>query len=157
MKFTPKNDQELADEERLRKEKYVWPAGSICDYEIESAIDKVSSKGNEMIEISVKVFNAEGKTQNIFDYLGEWNLFKLKHICEANNMADKYEAGDISSEDLYYKTGQCRLKIQKGAKKDDGTFYSDKNVIDDFLKSSGTVATKKAKPLDKELDDEIPF
>lgn len=154
MKFTPKSDDDFQKEDAERKAKYLWPAKTICDYSIEAAQEKISAKGNEMIQLNVKIFNAEGSEQIIIDYLGEWNLFKLKHICEANGLLEQYQAGNIGSDDLYYKTGKCVLNVQKGAKKDDGSFYPDKNGIQDYLKPIGAVASKAT---EHEIDDSIPF
>lgn len=156
MKTSGKTEEQFAQEEKERREKYLWPAGTICDYEIASALEKVSSKGNEMLELRVKVYNDKGEHQFLDDYLGHWNEWKLRRICEANGLLAEFDRGEIQDHMLYEKTGKCRLKIQKGADKGDGTFYSDKNVIDEYYKSDSASAPNQ-KPKAVELDDGIPF
>lgn len=163
MRFTPKNDEQIAQEEKERKEKFLWPAKTVCSYEIEGAIEKTSKNGNEMIQLSVKVYRDDGAEQVIHDYIGDWNVFKLKHICEQNGLADKYAAGEIHDLDMFHKTGRCVLNVQKGGPKDDGSFYADKNGIQDYLVTgdsavdSSAKKTAKAQKEARELDDEIPF
>jgi hypothetical protein len=156
MQFTPKTDSQFEQEEKERKERFLWPAGTIVDYEISSALEKLSKKGNQMIEVGVIIYNDKGENQQIVDYIGEWNLFKLKHICEANGMIERYEAGHVSDTDLYYKTGKAKIGIQKGQQKDDGSFYADKNFIQDYLKDAvgKKVETKKS---DDVFFDDVPF
>lgn len=154
MKFQPKSDQDFAKEEQERKEAYLWPAG-IYDYEVLTAVDKESKKGNPMTELLVKLFKEDGKEQKVSDYIGDWNLFKLKHICEANGKLDLYEAGNVEDHELYGATGKCRVGVQKGSQKDDGSFYPDKNVIQDYLKPVGKPQTKKH---DEDVfKDSVPF
>lgn len=158
MQFQPKTDEQFATEATERANKYVWPAGSIVDYEIKGAIEKLSKKNKPMIEIDVDVYNAKGEALSLKDWLGEWSLFKLKHICDANGMEAEYKAGTVHDYDLVGKTGKAKLGIQKGEQRDDGSFFSDKNTIQDFLKPDALAkAVAKKAEIDKELDDSIPF
>jgi len=160
MQFTPKSDAEFQQEAEERASKYLWPKDSIVDYEIKQAVEKTSKKGKTMIEIDVDVYNDKGDVLSLKDWLGEWNLFKLKHICEANGMEDAYANGLVHDFDLVGKTGKAKLGISKGAQKDDGSFYSDRNSIADFVKPLDAVKKDndaRAAKVDPELDDEIPF
>lgn len=151
MRITPKTDEQHAAEEAERLAQFKpWPKGTICDYEILHADEKESKAGNPMIVADVRVFNAEGKSKDLTDYIGEWNEFKLKRI-----NPERYEAGQVDAIDLIGKTGKCKLGIQVGGLKDDGTRYADKNTIQEFLKHDGPVQ-KSIKALDDELND-APF
>lgn len=152
MRVTPKTDEQYEAEQAERLEKYKpWPAGSIVDYEILHADDTKSKAGNDMIKVDVRIFNAEGKTKDLTDYIGEWNDYKLKRI-----NPERYEAGLVEAFDLIGKTGKCKLGIQIGGLKDDGTRYADKNEIKEYLKHDEPVQ-KRIKALDDELSDSIPF
>lgn len=145
VRVTPKTDEQFDAIEAERKAQWTpWPAGTICDYQILSAKDATSAKGNEMIVAEVRVFNEKGEQKDITDYIGEWNEYKLKRI-----NPERYEAGLVEAQDLEGKTGKCKLGISNGQPKGDGTFYADKNDIKEYLKP--VVASKE------ELDDEIPF
>jgi hypothetical protein len=164
MKFTPKTDDQFEKEEKERKEKFLWPAGTVVDYQIISAETKVSSgkktAGEEMLELAIEIYNDKGDKQTIREWIGSWNLFMLKAICESNGMLDAYEAGDVNAFDLYDKTGKVILKIEKGQPNPNGGNYPDKNKIDKFLKEapSKAIPTKVTQAqTERELDDEIPF
>lgn len=152
MKFTPKSDEQLNQEQTERLNKFVLPAGTVVDYEIKEAMNKVSKAGNDMIEIHVDVYNDKGDAIGIRDWIGEWNIHKLKRICEANGMLDRYEAGQVDDYDLVGKTGKAKLGIQKGTQKEDGSFYADRNNIQEYMKPVEPVT--KGEP---ELNDSIPF
>lgn len=153
MKFTPKSDEQFKALEEERKAQWQpWPAGSIVDYEILHCVAATSSKGNEMLKTDVRLFNDEGKQKDITIYLGDWNEYMLKRICEAGGIAERYEAGQVDDYDLIGKTGKCKLKIEKGAEKPDGSFYADKNAIAEVLKPDS-----ESKKVDADLDDQIPF
>lgn len=162
VKLTPKSDEQFEKEEVERRAKWQpWPPNVPYDYEIVSAKNtltkaKPDKPQREMIEIEVKIYNDKGESKQITDYLGEWNDWKIKRICEANGLLDRYESGQVDDQDLWGKTGKCELGVQKGTQKDDGTFYPDKNVIKEFLKIAGT--KPKAAPInDDEFGDSIPF
>lgn len=162
MRFKPKTDEQFEQEDKERKEKLLWPANTIVDYEIQSAVSKTSKKGNEMLEVAIRVYNAAGDKQTIHDYIGEWNLFKLKHICEANGMLAEYEAGEIDADLLYDKVGKAKLGVQKGGENPNGGNYPDRNIIVDYLKEATGKAvsnpvTKSKAEQENELSDTIPF
>lgn len=164
MKFTPKTDEQFQKEEAERKERFLWPAGSIVDYQIVSAETKISSgkktSGEEMFELAIEIYNGAGEKQTIREWIGSWNLFMLKAICESNNMLAAYEAGEVNAHDLYDKTGKAKLKVEKGQPNPNGGNYPDKNKIQEFLKEapSKPIAARVTQAQSQdELSDEIPF
>lgn len=155
MKFTPKSEAEIqgAADERLAS--YLWPKGNY-DFEVLDCSDETSKAGNDMIKLMLKVYNADGKTQNVFDYLLESMEHKLRHAAYAVGLGERYEAGDLEAADFEGKSGKLTLDIQPAK---DG--YAAKNVVKDYVVSDeGQVkasAAKTAKAPRAELDDEIPF
>jgi hypothetical protein len=166
MQFTPKTVKELQQEsERLllpaRKEPY--PAS------VESAVDKTSKSGNEMIEIKLKVFADDGSHRIVTDYLMEAMAHKLFHFAEATGNMDKYESGTLSSNDCEGK----ELFVKIGIDPANGNFAA-KNVVKDYSspQSESRHAATKEEPhaapksapkppkdadLDVLADSEIPF
>jgi hypothetical protein len=152
MLVQPKTEEQFAAEEAERLEQYKpWPAGTICDYEVLTAVETESKSGKPMIKAEVRLFNSEGKTKDITEYLGSWNEYKLSRIAP-----DRYEAGQVDDYDLVGRTGKCKLGIQIGGFKDDGTRYADKNEVREYLKPAQPVQ-KSIKALDDELNDELSF
>ncbi len=138
MNFTPKTEKEI-------QESNLIPDKSRCEFEVISAEDKQSAKGNDMIVLSLSIYQNGERKSNIFDYLLEAMAFKLRHFCQVTGLIEKYEDGELTADDCIGKMGGCLIGIQKhktGA-------YPDKNVIKDYIDNSGNVTSP-----DKE---DIPF
>lgn len=150
MKFQPKTEKEVA-------EAGLWSAG-VYDFEVSDATDKVSNKGNDMAELKVRVFNAEGNFRTVFDYLvdTENSAFKIRNFAAATGMLPEYERGELKAMDMLGRTGKCKLIISK----DKSGQYPDKNSIADYLKRADAVEGATGAPASfrrNDLDDEIPF
>jgi hypothetical protein len=166
MQFKPKTEKELQQEnERLllpvRKEPY--PAS------VESAVDKKSRSGNEMIEIKLKVYADDGSYRIVTDYLMEAMAHKLFHFAEATGNMDKYESGTLTPDDCEGK----ELFVKIGIEPANGN-YAAKNVVKDYsspqpaLRHEATKEEPHAAPksapkppkdadLDVLADEEVPF
>lgn len=129
----------------------LMPKG-MYDFEVTEAADKQSKAGNDMVELLVRVYDEEGKSRKLFDWLVDTDggAFKIRHFAEATGMLAEYERGELLSHDMVGKTGRCQVLI----KKDKTGEYPDKNVISDYVKSDGNAATSRTAEL---VDDEIPF
>jgi hypothetical protein len=170
MKFTPKTEEQLKAEANT-----VWPKG---EYEFEvlseasfgqktlETVNRTSNAGNDMLQLIVKVYNPDGKTRNVVDYLMETMGFKLRHACEACGLVDNYNSGELSAHDFIGKIGKLTLDIQPESVGKDGKTYSEKNVVKDYVKpaSAAAVSHSKAKAnayqaqtTAEALDDEVPF
>jgi hypothetical protein len=163
MRFQPKTEQDVAGGG-------VWPAGEV-DFEILEAAETVSKTDNDMIKLRVRVYNAEGRSKTIFDYLvaTEGGAYKVRHFAEAVGMLANYERGELYADDLPGKAGRCKLSIRKSPE------YGDQNQIQDYVKPSAlrqAAAEQPARrPLEPvgaggpswtapkagDLDDELPF
>lgn len=145
MRFTPKTEEECTKFTLL-------PAG-IYDFEVTAARNKISSKGNDMIELELNIFHDDG-TASVRDYLMEAVAYKMRHFCAAAGLMPQYEAGELEDIDCIGATGKVKLEISKGKKKPDSEeFYSDKNGVKDYVVPEGG-----AKPAGREpgCDDDIP-
>ncbi len=145
MKFEPKSEKQIIEENLTPEGEY--------DFEVVHAEEKQSSKGNEMIELSLKVFVGE-KTRLISDYLLEAMAFKLIHFCEATGLSDRYEAGILSAFDCIGSTGKLELVIQPGK----GT-YGPKNSVKDYIPDGEPRKRELPEAMKgpKFEDDSIPF
>lgn len=133
MKFTPKTEKELNSYP-------VWDKGDYS-FEVIEAKDTTSQKGNDMIVLDIKLFDGD-KTMRVRDYLGEWSMYKIKHLCEACGLTKQYEAGEIAAILFENRTGKLKLDC-----KPDDDFP---NSVKDYIV-----------PVDENEDvlggDEIPF
>jgi hypothetical protein len=145
-----------------------WKAGTY-DFTILDASDEVSSSGNEMIKLTIAIYNAEGRTRKVFDYLVDSpkTQFKIRHFASAVGLTEQYEAGELDINEIVDRSGKLKLAI-KPAQGD----YPAGNQVSDYIKGSGAetvvrqappkAAAKSAKPAktSNEValdDDSIPF
>lgn len=122
MKFQPKTERQIAEEGLMPKGTY--------SFEVFEAADKVSKTGNDMIELRLRVFDAEGNSRGmVTDYLLEKLAYKLRHAADACGILDKYESGEIAAADFSGKYGDLKIGIQS----DKEGKYPDKNVVADYV------------------------
>lgn len=149
MQFKPRTEKEI-QEENLR------PAG-VYSFEIVDAKDETSKKGNDMIKLSVRLYNTEGDDCGVIsDYLLESLAYKLRHAAVACGLEEKYVGGNITADDFIGKMGDLKLSIRK----DKTGQYPDQNSIQDYVvKKDGEVADgpPPGHPAAASLDDSIPF
>jgi len=148
MRFTPKTEDQIKAENLLPDGKY--------GFVISDAKEKVSAAGNEMIELTVRVYKDDGGFNLITDYLMEKMAFKLLHACDVCGLRPAYDAGELIADNFVGKEGFVKIKTQKS--KDPQ--YADKNVIADYIVGEDFKAPKDnlSKALDgDELEDKIPW
>jgi len=161
MQFDPKTEKELA-------ESNLWNAG-IYSFEIleKSKIfgkefitsDTKSSKGNDMIQLAVAIYNDEGQIKVLPDYLLAALAHKLRHAAYACGIGNQYESGMLIASDFIGKTGHAQIEIQAGGKKENGEGnHPDKNTIKDYVVSDDyqqqrSDSRAKSAPV---FDDDIP-
>jgi len=133
MKFSPKTEKEVS------QTKLLIPGE--CDFTVKSATDETSkTSGNEMIKLMLEVFDREGTSIIIYDYLVAVDAmaFKIRHFAYAVGLGSRYESGDFDSFDCDGKSGKCKVRTQP---EKDG--YPPKSVIADYIPlEEGSVAPK---------------
>jgi hypothetical protein len=144
MQFTPKTEKEIQEEGLL-------PEG-VYDFEVVKAEEKTSKAGNQMIELSLHVFDASGKTVFVRDFLMESLAYKLRHCADACGLIEGYESGALIDKDFVGKCGKVKIVIQK----DKEGKYPDKNVVRDYIKREGA-ANNNTTPAAALEGDGIPF
>ena len=159
MRFQPKSEAAIQSEIQEAARKFGPWRNGIYDFEVTESEERLSKAGNEMIVLTVAVYNEDGEKKIIADYLLEAIAVKLKHAADACGAGDKYAAGTLTSVDFYGKTGRLKLGIQAGQ---DG--FPAKNVIRDYIAEPRLdSAPKFGAPKQREpvgggsIDDEIPF
>jgi hypothetical protein len=133
MQTTPKTEAEARSASR-RVMLSGWHEARIVH-----AHEALSKRGNDMIEISVAVVDAEDRTFR--DWLTDTPLggLKLRHACEAVGALERYDSGEIGAED--FPEGHT-LRIKIGIEKKRG--YPDREVIEDYAASSASVVTLRS-------------
>lgn len=149
MSYTPKSDEEFAEESLMADGEY--------DFEVLDTSDKQSKKGNDMVTLKLNVFESDGSGNHIYDYMTMGNHFgerKFRHAADACGLIDIYESGKLTAADFQGKCGKVIIKKQDGTP----DYPLPKNVVSDYVKRKpgDVVATKPVMPKEVE-SDEIPF
>ena len=156
MKFQPKTEKEIAESGLL-------PPGTY-DFEISSAEEAVSSAGNDMIKLTLHVYEDSGARRTLFDYLLGALPHKLRHAAEVCGLLNDYENGTLDAGDFEQKTGRIKVGIQK----DKNGQYPDRNSVLDYImpnKDARSGSAPMPQPRSRQnvrtpagdIDDEIPF
>lgn len=142
--FTPKKDEELS---------LLLPPGEY-EFVVASAVQKTSKSNNPMIQVSLKIWDKDGLTYFVNDYLmtgdKRWE-YKLKQFFKSIQFIDQYEKGEVEADMLCNKEGRVVIGIQQ----DTSGKYPDKNNVSKYVdankkpKEPGHVSTIE--------DDDVPF
>lgn len=137
MQYTPRQDREIRDAMCLKP--------GIYDFEVAEATEKVSKKGNDMIELKLRVFGPDGSTRFVTDWLvpgGDMGDLKLNRFAHTTGLQDAYFAGELNGFNCTGATGKVRTTIQA-----DETF-GDQVRVKDYVVESDDDAVQHAPPDD---------
>jgi hypothetical protein len=150
MKFNPKTEDQINNEK-------LCPEG-VYAFEVLNAIEGQSkSSGADMITLKLRLFVGSEDTYLMDDYLLDSVAYKLFHFCAYTGLAPKYEAGSLTAEDCKGKQGFLKLGIQKGKKKDDGTYWPDKNTVKDYVRNEGVKPNRIGQAAPAATSEDVPF
>jgi len=135
MNFAAKTEKQL-------KEELLIPAGTY-PFEVMTAEDKKSKKGNDMIELTLRIFMPDGRSRQLKDWVMEKMAFKLFHFCAYTGLSLKYEHGTLTANDCVGRSGYVEIEIQEDKAKQ----YPDRNAVGDYvrtpdMKKTDVVASK---------------
>ncbi len=155
MEFEPKTEREIRDAMVLTP--------GVYDFEIVKAEEKVSKKGNAMIELTLSVFPGDdSKPRQVRDWLVGSMELKLNRFCRSVGLEDAYRDGLLTAFACEGVSGKVKLTI------DSSTDYGDRNGVKDYMPAEAAKVAeepeaappKKAEPMEAQLaatGDEIPF
>jgi len=135
MQFEAKNEHTL-------KEEMLMEPG-VYDFTVVKAVDKQSKAGNDMIELNLQVFLADGTHRYQNDWLmghSPQMLYKMNHFCQATGLMEKYNNGTLAAIDCQGVSG--RVKI--GTKSDEQ--YGPQNTVKDYIKPEEVAGAPVAMP-----------
>jgi len=133
------------------------------DAVVSASIDTQSSSGNPMMDVTVTVYDENGKGHDVRDFLVfmKQMMWKIVHFADSCGITKEYEEGKLCSEVAIHKRCKVMIKIEEGREipvdklkgKPAGSKYPDKNKIEDYIKKEETAVNKCA-----ELEDsDVPF
>lgn len=142
-----------------------WKAGNY-DFTVQEASEGISSGGNEMIKLTLHVFNRDGNKRTVFDYLlaTDSSQWKVRHFCDAVGLTKQYEAGELDVNDIVQRSGELSLRIKPAA-----NGYPAGNQVGDYIAGDPKEEKAPVRPAPArsrqpvgattgvDFDDEIPF
>lgn len=124
--------------------------------------DAYTKESGDFLKLKHLFWDNEGKEFYVFDNLmgTEKMGWKTRHYCESVGLEKEYENDEFDGYHCPGRMGKALITTQKSTKKDDGSFYPDKNVVKDYIPASedqkklNKVMGAKEKDL---LEDDIDF
>lgn len=148
MKFTPKTEQELAEEQLVPEGEY--------GYEVVSATEEVGkTSGKPYLKLNLKIYGDDGRENRVFCNLSTGYERLLRNFCDSAGILSEYSRGELHPDMLIGLGGRCHVII----KKQEG--WASKNEVKDFVKRK-VVVSGAAAPASKAASaepngDDIPF
>lgn len=154
---------EILSEQEAMAERYQLLKEGEYEAVVTASEDKVSSKGSPMMDMTLTVYDDNGKTHEVRDFLvfTKPMMWKVVHFCNSAGIIKEYEAGNLCSETAINKRVKVKIAVEQGSEipldklkgKPAGSRYYDKNKIDDYVKKESKEKTQGA----DFIDDDLPF
>lgn len=156
---------EVMSEKEAIEERFNLLKDGEYDAVIVSSQDKTSGSGNPMMDVTLQVFDAQGRAREVRDFLvfTKCMMWKVIHFANSAGLLKEYEEGKLCSEIVIGKRVRVKIAIESGNEipadklrgKPAGSKYSDKNKIEDYINQG--VSKGAVTELDPFADDDIPF
>jgi hypothetical protein len=130
------------------------------NFEIIKSTRKISKQNNPIAELQLKVWDTQGKTHTIYDYLVfssiPLNIKKIRNFCNSTGLQEQYKQGNLP-EELEGIYGKAYIGIREEQKdQSTGKTYPKKNIVLDYVYEEKTAKQEQPKP-ESNFDDEVPF
>jgi hypothetical protein len=134
---------EVFTEEQAMAERFQLLPDGIYEAVTTASFDKKSSSGNPMMEVHLSVWDKEGRTYEIKDFLvfTKGMMWKVIHFAHSAGLLKEYEEGKLCSDVVISEIVKVKVSIEPGKEipqdklngKPVGSKYFDKNRIEDYL------------------------
>lgn len=145
MRFLAKTEQELMAYKLLQE--------GVYHFTVTNAEECISKNGNEMIKLTLTIWESDGGSRQLYDYLLEAMPIKLRAFANSTGLLEKYGEGQIDADDCEGKEGYVEIIVEPGKPKGDGTLYPARNSVKNYT----SLKKEIMQPHDNEINDDIPF
>jgi len=136
---------DVMSEQEAMQERFQLIKEGEYDAIISASKDTISANsGNPMMDMTVSVFDENGKSHDIRDFLVFTHsmMWKVIHCADSAGLLKEYEDKKLCSESIIGKRVRVKVAIEEGNEipldklkgKAPGSKYSDKNKVDDYIK-----------------------
>ena len=160
---------EVMSEQEAMNERFQLLSEGVYEAVITASQDTTSSKGSPMMDMTVTVFDKNGKSHDVRDFLvfTKQMMWKAVHFADSAGILKEYEEGKLCSETAINKRCVVKIVVEQGGEipqdklkgKPLGTKYFDKNKIEDYVKKGdqGVKGVPTGETPPPFQDDDIPF
>lgn len=157
---------QVYSEEQAMQERYQLLKKGEYDGYIKESIDKVSSTGNPMMDMTITVYDEEGRSHDVRDFLvfTKAMMWKVVHFAKSSGVLQEYMMGKLCSDLIKDKRVRVKINIEEGREipedrlkeKPVGSKYPDKNKIEDYLEHNNKFSSLNNN--NEQIEDEdVPF
>lgn len=161
--------QRLSRDEAEKSRQFPLLEPGIYNFRVKEAKFEMSNQGinrdpnkpsNPMIKLELSINDSDGIEHTIYDYLIETKRmgWKARHFCDAVGLSQEYDSLQFNEKLCLNRRGKASIIFQAGTRKPDGTYYKDKNAVEDYVMNDiGQTKSEIEKKKDEFFDDSIPF
>ncbi len=159
------NYQVYSDQE-AQEERYNLLKEGYYDAVIASSVDKTSSSGNPMMDITLQVFDENGRARNVRDFLvfTKSMMWKVIDFADSAGIKEAYNEGRLCSDLAIGNRVRVKVTVEPGSEisfdklqgKPSGTRYPDKNKVEAYIRKG--VQERSLPPTDDDpfADHDVP-
>jgi len=157
---------QVYSEEQAMQERYQLLKKGEYEGYVKESIDKMSSSGNPMMDMTITVYDESGRSYDIRDFLvfTKPMMWKIVHFAKSSGLLQEYMKGKLCSDLVKNKRVRVKINLEEGREipldklkdKPQGSKYPDKNKIEDHLVNNSVIVTHENKNEIIE-DEDIPF
>jgi hypothetical protein len=156
---------DVMSEQEAMAERFQLMKEGIYDAVVTASQDtKSANSGNPMMDMTITVYDENGKTNDVRDFLvfTKQMMWKVVHFVESAGCFEGYQDGKFCSQMAINKSVKVKIVVEPGSEipqdklkgKPLGSKYPDKNKVEDYIKKEeGAVSENNPPPF---LDDDIP-
>lgn len=158
----------MMSEQEAMAERFQLIKEGIYDGVITASQDTKSKTGNPMMDMTITVYDENGKGHDIRDFLvfTKQMMWKVVHFCDSAGILKEYESGKLCSQVAIDKRVQVKISVEEGREipqdqlkgKPVGSKYPDKNKVEDYIKQEEqgkpSAHSTESAPFQ---DDDVPF
>ena len=161
---------DVMNEQEAMAERFQLMKEGIYDAVITASQDTTSaSSGNPMMDMTVTVYDENGKTHDVRDFLvfTKQMMWKVVHFAESAEIQKEYAEGKLCSQVAINRTVKVKINVEPGSEipqdklkgKPLGSKYPDKNKVEDYLPKGeqGAKGVPNGDTPPPFTDDDIPF
>lgn len=158
---------EVMDEETAMNERFSLLNEGEYDAVVVKSEDKISaSSGNAMMDLTLSVYDKDGKAHTVRDFLvfTKSMMWKVIHFADSAGLTKQYSTQRLCSREVKENKVRVKIGIEEGKAipadklngKPLGSKYPSKNKVEDYIKSSEHHFANHAADV-KSDDEDVPF